>query len=418
MIIVLLDTLRADHLSSYGYEHKTSPNIDEFAKQAVVFRRHYSHSSRTGPSVATIFTGLYPRSHGVINPLSHWDAKGTLTKSQTTLAEILKDYGFTCTGFITNPNIRERFGFKQGFGTYRFLRGRAGAVNEKAKEFLAGSPGKRPFFLYLHYMDTHSPYDAPKAYESFFVDPAYAGPVTGDHRQLDYIVSGKFKPTKADIRHMKALYDQELLYFDSQFGQLMDFLKKRGLFDNSVIVFLSDHGEEFVEHGMALHGYTVYEEQLLVPLLIRAPGYSPTVVNSTTLHVDIMPTLLELLGIKAPKPLQGSSLTPLMKGEKRKGVPVFAHTQLRAVKTVQVQSLRLSDWKLIEHRVPEKPYELYHLGRDPGELQNAARQEPDLVKKMAARLSAFVRSLPPAKGKAVALTPEEIEELRSLGYIE
>jgi arylsulfatase A-like enzyme len=424
VIIILLDTLRADHVGFYGYQRNASPHIDIFAEKSTVFLEHYSHSSRTGPSVATLFTGLYPQSHGVVNPLSHWDAKGTLAASQTTLAEILKSNGYVTAGFNGNPNVVSRFGFNQGFDIYKTFFGKVPMNNltplitDEAINFLTNQKGKQPFFLYLHYMDTHSPYYTHDTLDADFTDPRYKGPLTGDHWQLDEILSGKYIPTKKDIQHLIDLYDQELLYFNHHLRKLIEHSEGLGFLDNSIVIFVSDHGEEFFDHGQVLHGYTIYEEQLRVPLIIYIPERLPKMVKGITRHVDVLQTILELLHIQEPKHLQGRSLLPQMNGQKVKKVPVFAQAQLRAVKTVQAQSARFENWKIIQHIIPEKHVELYNLQQDPEELQNCAVNETNRTRKMQNELAIFMKSLPDEQGEVVTLTPKEIEVLRSLGYIE
>jgi len=424
VIVVLLDTLRSDHVGVYGYKRNTSPHIDKFAEKSTIFLEHYSHSSRTGPSVATLFTGLYPKSNGVINPLSHWDAKGTLAESQTTLAEILKSKGYVTAGFNSNPNIVSRFGFNQGFDLYKTFFGKVPMdvstplITDEAINFLTSQKGNKPFFLYLHYMDTHSPYYTHDTLDNDFTDKKYRGPLTGEHWQLDKILSGEYKPTKADIQHLIDLYDQELLYFDHHFRRLIEHGEGLGLFNNTIILFLSDHGEEFYDHEQVLHGYTIYEEQLRVPLIIYVPNRSPKAVKGITRHVDVFQTVLELLHIQEPEHLQGRSLLTQMNGKEVKQLPVVAQAQLRAVKTVQAQSIRFENWKIIKHIIPERYAELYNIKQDPKELQNCAMQETDRTRKMIKELAVFIKSLPNAQGGVVTLTPKEIEELSSLGYIE
>jgi arylsulfatase A-like enzyme len=424
VIMVLLDTLRADHVGVYGYRRNTSPHINKFAEKSTVFLDHYSHSSRTGPSVATLFTGLYPQSHGVINPLSHWDAKGTLSASQTTLAEILKSRGYITAGFSSNPNIVSRFGFDQGFDIYKTFFGKVPMnvstplITDEAIKFLTNQKGNKPFFLYLHYMDTHSPYYTHDTLDNDFTDSKYSGPLTGDHWQLDKILRGEYIPTEKDIQHLIDLYDQELFYFDQHFQKLIEHLELQEFLKNSIILFVSDHGEEFFDHGQVLHGYTIYEEQLRVPLIIYVPERPHKVVKGITRHVDVLQTILELLHIKEKKIFQGRSLIPQMNGKEVKEVPVFAQAQLRAVKTVQAQSILFGNWKLIDHTIPERYAELYNIQQDPKELKNCVMNKIDRTRKMQNELAVFIKSLPNAQGGIVKLTPKEIEELSSLGYVE
>lgn len=413
LLLVVVDTLRADHLRYHGYSRRTSPHLDAFAAESVAFMNHHSHASRTGPSVASIFTGLHPLSHGVVNPLTEFDAKGILAEDQTTLAEILTAEGYHCYGIVTNVNVRSRFGFGQGFARYEELR-------RSAEIDTTTLPIEEPFFLYLHYMEPHSPYRAADPYRHLWVDPHYDGPVTGRHPQLDAIVAGSFVVEPRDVAQIKALYDQEIRFFGERFGELLDSLDARALLDDTIIVLTSDHGEELLDHGSALHGYTLYEEQLRVPLVVFDPRVRGSRrVETVTRHVDLLPTLLELMDVPASVPFQGRSLVPLLTGRAERGEapPVFAQASLNAVKTVKSRSLMVDGWKFIENELPQVGDELYHMARDPGEYNNLAEDRPAMAAKMRQMLRSFVHSLPVARGGIVALTEEEKEQLRSLGYL-
>ncbi len=293
LILILVDTLRADHLGYQGYSHATSPRLDSLAEDSVVFLRHTRHASRTGPSVATLFTGLHSRSHGVVNPLSHFDAKGTLDASHLTLAEILSEEGYRCAGFTANLNVSERFGFSQGFEFYQLLGWqKAEVLNRAALAWIEGwtaeAEPRSPFCLYLHYVDPHSPYEAPAPFVKKFASPDYRGPITGSHSQLDEMVAGRLELGDADLAQLRALYDAEISYLDSQIGALLLALEVEGLLDESLVVFVADHGEEFLDHDSVLHGYTLYEEQLRIPLMIRHPELPARRVSRLSRQVDVL----------------------------------------------------------------------------------------------------------------------------------
>jgi len=426
LILILVDTLRADHLGYHGYSHATSPRLDSLAEDSVVFLRHTGHASRTGPSVATLFTGLHSRSHGVVNPLSHFDAKGALDAGRLTLAEILSEEGYRCAGFTANPNVSERFGFSQGFERYQLLRWKkAEVLNRAALAWIEGwaaeAEPRSPFCLYLHYVDPHSPYEAPAPFVKKFASPDYRGRITGAHRQLDEVVAERLELDDADLLQLRALCDAEIGYLDSQLGVLLVTLEAKGLLDESLVVFVSDHGEEFLDHDSVLHGYTLYEEQLRIPLMIRHPELPARRVSRLSRQVDVLPTLLELLGIPIPEPVQGESLATVMKGEQSPDVgdeaPVFAEGSLRAVKTVALDSYTRGDWKLIETRVPEARRQLFNLRDDPQERHDRLASEPEVAERMGAELQRFRDALPVGHSEAVPLTEEEIRELQSLGYL-
>jgi arylsulfatase A-like enzyme len=367
LVIVLVDTLRSDHLGYHGYTRPTSPKIDGLANRSIVFKNHYSHSSRTGPSVASIFTGLDPRSHGVVNPLTHFGAVGTLSESQETIAEILNTNGYQCYGYVANLNVTARFGFGQGFDQYEFLTSTSAVdISRLAAQVISEQP--EPFFLYLHYLEPHSPYSAPGSYRHLFVEPGYNGPINGTHHQLDEIVAGKLVPDTGDMAHLEALHDQEIRYFDDVFGDLLDLLRKNKLSDNTIIVFVADHGEEFWDHESVLHGYTLYEEQLRVPMFIHDPRRErPETIETITRHIDLLPTILDMLDLNIETQAQGASLTPWMDGKETPAAvgPVHAQVSLRAVKLVQLVSFMRDGWKLIVQTLPQASIELYHVQSDP-----------------------------------------------------
>ena len=264
-------------------------------------------------------------------------------------------------------------------------------------------------------MEPHSPYDTPPAAPRPFVDPDYEGPVTGAHGELDAVLRGNYTLQGGDLKQVLDLYDQALLSLDTAIGGLLSELEQRGLKENTVVVFLSDHGEEFMDHGKLLHGYTVYEEQLHVPLVIRAPGLKPDVVDRVTRQGDVLPTLLDLLGLVRPSTLQGESLL----GESREiDPPVYASTQLRAVWTARAQSFQSGGWKYLRTELPEAGEARYHLAEDPGETKDLRASSPKRTRELRLAMETLVGDLPAAAGARVQLTEEELQSLRALGYVE
>jgi len=413
VLIVLVDTLRADHLGHHGYPRDTSPRIDQFAENATAFMNHYSQAPRTGPAVASLFTGLHPLSHGAINPLSRWNAMGTLASEKTTLAEILEGAGYENHGIVGNPNVSPRFGFGQGFDTYEVL-------PDNTSPDLSDLPLDEPFFAYLHFMEPHSPYQAPKPYDDLFTDPQYSGPVDGSHGQLDRIVAGKLSLDDADKGHLVALYDQEIRNFDKQFGELLDQLDERGLSDRTIVVLVSDHGEELLDHGSALHGYTLYEEQLHVPFVIHDPRSDRSrVIRGRTQHVDLLPTLLDLLDIEHKADLPGRSLAETVTGQETElgdSAPVFALASLKAVRTVKGYSLLMDDWKWIEFSIPKKSA-LYHIKSDGEESKDLSEERPLVAARLRKELERLIYTTPTAKPSLIDLTESEKSRLRALGYL-
>lgn len=419
LVIVMVDTLRADHLEFLGNQRHVAPHLSELASQSVVLLNHYAHASRTGPSVASLMTGLHPPSHGVVNPLTSFVAKGVLMAEVTTLAEILHHAGYECRGIVTNPNVGERFGFSQGFDSYDYIDIlTAEEVNRHAEALLKNTTG--PFFLYLHYIDPHSPYRAPPAYRDRWVDSAYTGVFDGSHDQLDEVVAGVLDMNEQDKAHLEALYDQEIAYFDDHLGALLELLERRGLAENTLLVVVADHGEEFGDHGSALHGYTLYEEQLHVPCLLSDPRRAePRRIESVTRNIDLAPTLLAQLGVSSDEPFQGKDLSPLLDGGFfEDSLPVYAQSSLRAVRIVQARSYHADGWKYIAHTLPETREELFDLRADPSEERNLILEEPARARQMRQGLEAMFKAMPVVEGGLVQLTPEERRQLKSLGYLE
>jgi arylsulfatase A-like enzyme len=254
-----------------------------------------------------------------------------------------------------------------------------------------------------------------------FAPTDYRGRITGAHHQLDEVVAGSLELDDADLLQLRALYDAEIGYLDSQLGALFAALEVKGLLDESLLVFVSDHGEELLDHGSALHGYTLYEEQLRIPLMIRHPELPARRISRLSRQVDVLPTLLELLGIAIPEPVQGESLVPAMRAEQSPDVgdeaPVFAEGSLRAVKTVALDSYTRGDWKLIETRVPEARKQLFNLRNDPQERHDRLASEPEVAERMSVELQRFRDALPVGRSEVVPLGKEEIRELQSLGYL-
>jgi len=296
VLIYLIDTLRLDHLGCYGYSRDTSPNLDTFARDSVLFTHLMPQSSWTKPSVASLLTSTYPNVHGA------QDRPDVLREGLPSLAASLAEQGYETHGLITNTNILPLWGFGKDF--HRFVDvDSADWVNcddarvvERAIATLDLAAG-RPWFLYVHTMGPHDPYEAPDGYDRKFVPESYAGLGVAGERQrfIDQ-------------------YDGEIAYSDLQFGRMMQALKERRLYDNTLIVLLSDHGEEFWEHGDTCHGKSLYEEVLRVPLLIKLPGNAHAGERREDLveAVDIAPTLLDSLGLPAVNGFQGKSFKGLI----------------------------------------------------------------------------------------------------------
>jgi len=346
--------------------------------------------------------------------------------------------GYQTAAFVSNPVLDKGRSLGQGFQVYdqhmnRRERNRPGYRERDAENTTdatlawAQVAAREPWFVWVHYQDPHGPYAPPEPARARFLGDALdgadqrelaAGKTHSGHGSLPrYQVLGGERRLAEYVR----LYDAEIRYLDSQIGVLLIDLEVKGLLDESLIVFVSDHGEELLDHDSVLHGYTLYEEQLRIPLMIRHPEFPARRVSRLSRQVDVFPTLLELLGFPIPEFVQGESLVAAMRGEQEAGagseVPVFAEASLRAVRTVALDSYSLGDWKLIETRVPEARRQLFNLRDDPQERHDRLASEPEVAARLTAELQRFRDALPVGRSEVVPLSDEEIRELQSLGYL-
>jgi arylsulfatase A-like enzyme len=334
------------------------------------------------------------------------------------MAEILGDNGFRTYAIFSNINASPKFGYDQGFEKYNFVKKpTARNVRLQSMKALRSLKRKKPFFLYLHFMDPHSPYWPPEPYDKHF-DPLYKGEITGQsHKQLDQIMLGKVKFSQQDLEHLVAQYDAEILYFDSELRALFADIESLGLLENSIIIFTSDHGEEFFEHGKLLHGYTLYQEQLRVPLIILGKGIPKRRIRSTVSSLDILPSLLSLLNIKENTRFQGRDITPILDKKAINASPLFAEASLNAVFTIKFKSVILDDWKYINDLLNNSE-ELYNLKENPAENNNLASKNPDQLTKMRDMMNKFIQStVTGLKRKLIPLDKKSKKQLKSLGYI-
>lgn len=394
VIAITIDTLRADHLGCYGYKRIATPAIDQLAAASARFIHAYSAVPITLPSHACIFTGSYPMATGM-----HDFSGNSLSPNIPTLATVLRNRGYSTAAFIAAAVLDPRFGLNQGFDVYsgHFNFSRLDEANldqmerpgnEVMDEALAWlkKDAHQPFFLWIHLYDAHYPYTTPEPFASRYRDHPYDGGIAFD---------------------------------DAQVGRLLAYLKANHLFDPSLIVLCADHGEGLGEHGEKTHGFFIYNSTLHVPLLIKIPRTTPSVVNDDVSLVDIMPTVLQALKIPVPGSVQGRSLLSLILGRSGQTEQLYAETYLpllhfhwSALRAIQSNGL-----KFIEAPRPE----LYDTKTDPHELKNLDPSRRSMANEMHNRLSDLERRYTPASGDATAekmLTdPTLYDRLRSLGYV-
>ena len=446
VLLITIDTLRADRLGCYGYARPTSPHIDRLATEGALFERLYTTLPRTTQSVATILTGRYPKSHGARGLFS------TLSPANLTLAEILKDAGYDTAAFVSNLFLRPGQGFEQGFDRYDNPQARwdgdsAGPVSAAALDWLRGRTGGRPFFLWVHYLDPHWTYRPRPPFDRTF-DPGYAGPFTlyedleaGRLTKGQVIFDNRLAPRQ--VEHVAALYDGEIAQVDAALADLLEYAARPEL-QPLLVVLTSDHGESLGEHGYHFaHGEYLYQTTLRVPLLLSLPGRIPAGLRVDALaeNVDIAPTVVALLGLSRMQAVDGRPLfvppTLATPGHLPVWVPapgrsiVFAESDYQLIHPenrryyIPGPSGRWSSafdgrFKLIHIPRPGGDIlELYDLASDPGETRNleGAGADPEVHRRLQQELQRFVDYDAGAVGAPRTIDEEEKRRLKSLGYI-
>ncbi len=420
VILISIDTLRADHLGCYGYERPTTPALDRLAAEGVRFARATAPSPWTIPSHASMLTGLLPPGHGML------DFDRQLPPEVRNLGEILKGHGFESAAFININYLLPASGLTRGFDrvVYHPTRGEGGVQTRSApravatvEEALARSD-ERPFFWFVHTFDVHTDYRPDAAHREAFVRP-YDGGLDGSTKTLNRVRQGELAASAEDIAHARDLYDAGIRQLDDVLGGLFAFLEETGLADETLVVVTSDHGEEFLEHGSVLHGRTLYDEVIRVPLLIRGPGVPRgRVVEQPVQLVDVVPTLLALLGLPPAPDLDGRDLSRLWSAgggpAPEAVVAEAAPWKLWTGSRAHFVSVTLGDHKLI-HELESGESRLFDLARDPGERHDLAAEQPERVAELLAEVEAYRARERAAAGER-PLSEEQIEQLRALGY--
>lgn len=423
VLILLVDALRRDHLGVYGYSRDTSPNIDQFSQEAVVFKG-VSQASWTSPAVASLFSAFYPSIHGVDKIGSK---RGVLDSRFITLAEVLKENGYATAAFVGNPLVNKKLHFDQGFDVYEELVDSvdlgmhiAPLLHEKAFRWIRRHP-RRPFFIYLHYIDVHAPYSPPPPYDSFFRS-AESRLITDEEvvRLIHpYLSEGK---VDKNLSSYIDRYDGEIRCLDEQIGNFLRHLKEEGLSDQTIIVVTADHGEAFFEHGMAEHGFTLYREEINIPLLIKFPG-SAKADKATHPYgslIDVGPTILSSLGLSFPYKTNGRNLLDF---ENKTSEPrIFS--EFLSTWAHQRIALREGNWKAIYLLAAQKVTELYDLANDPLERESVLDRHPDETERLTHEIRTWCSKRIDEKNRLqikafpiILKDRETVGRLRSLGYL-
>jgi arylsulfatase A-like enzyme len=421
IILLTIDTLRADHLSCYGYRRNTSPFIDKLAGEGFVFQNAYSTAPWTAPSMASIFTALYPREHGVM----HGHVAGgeiaeqeALSPDLITLPVALKKAGYRTYGITANGHLSKSKGFARGFDFFSLDWFEKCPVPHITATRLKGElalPGA--FFLWIHYFDPHAPYNAREPWIR-----TYAGDMEECNRWAGVQVR-ELRSRISEIRKnapagpaLADLYDSEINYVDQYVQKLFEEVLPPG--DNSIVVVTSDHGEEFLEHNYIGHGQTLYEEVVHVPLIIRVPGGrgAPMAIDRPVSNKDIFPTVLDLAGVHIADRIPGTSLAPWMtRGSAADYGPVY----LELDRGRNWKGVRSGDWKFFCKGQNSGKCSLFNLVEDPGETVNMEKQNTSVADKLHALLKNWIQSKPAARAPTSRqkLDRDQVEKLRSLGYL-
>jgi arylsulfatase A-like enzyme len=430
VIVITIDTLRPDRLGCYGYGRPVSPHIDEFAASSILFEQVVCQSPQTLPSHTSIFTGLHPRTHKAI---SH---ESVVAGDVTTLAEILRGRGYETAAFISSHVLDREFGLDQGFDRYWQVHDLAGprqremahqrGIDPTTDEVLAWleKNASSRFFAWIHWFHPHRPYEPPFEIRPRFVDD-YLGAANSSTDFIMKVWREEIDLQDADVRYLSQLYDGEIAFTDEQVGRVLYALEALGIAGNTIVVITADHGEMLYEHEHYFgHDIALYEECIMIPLIINHPGLDavPKRLPGLVQSIDIFPTLLAFLGIECPEGTEGKTLEPLILGAETRTVEyTFAETFPFPEKAMPRHAVRTQTHKLAWREVREGGLtkHLYDLNTDPREMIDIFGIDPEAGRALDRALQEWTRDegLHPAP----IPTAEEagrIHILRSLGYLE
>jgi len=444
IIIITIDALRADHLSCYGYKKIRTQNIDRFAEDGTLFRHTYAPSCWTIPSMMSMLTGKYPTVHGC------FDFSHAVSKDLVSIAEILKLQGYRTEAIISTAVLSSKYGFSRGFDRYleygdleriktfedtrfylflkrmsshflirleRFIPDTTQWTTRHFKNFLNGNP-REPFFLWVHYLDPHSPYRPPREY----IPDAYESP----EKSWEYVQKTKHgdKYKRKDRRSMMNLYDGEILYVDDQLGEIFSLAKEKKIYDDALILVTADHGEAFYEHGIQGHSKTLYQEELRIPFILKLPRKYKASLPKSLIRIPFsliyLPRIiLDLIEVKGYEDFSHINILEIFKGEYHPEGYLF--TEL--VRSVPyLKKIQEKDFALIyNYRTNQK--ELYHVWKDRREFTDISNQFPEKTEELSTELNRWKKEQEAekeryAEGKAIGMDRETLKQLRALGYLE
>jgi arylsulfatase len=417
VLLISIDTLRADHLKAYGYERETAPSLTRLAEEGARFSSSYAQSSSTVPTHASLFTGRYPFQHG------SYHVGLPVPDAELTLAEILSQHGYRTFAGTTSIRFRGRTGFEQGFEVFdRFdeleKNERGAAVTDRLLAWI--DEGQEPWFAFVHYFGPHQPYAPPEPYRSRW-HPGLSIPKPEGTSEYLYLHNRPDRVVSPEVlAYLRALYDGEIRYLDVELERLFAALTPAA---STLVVVTSDHGEEFKEHGGLSHAGRLHEELLRVPLLVWWPGQiaAGTQIEALVETIDVLPTVLELVGAGRPEALPGRSFGAellaadgaALRDGGRAG-PVLS--QLKAERWALAANVSGSRFKLVSRE--QGPHRLYDLSRDPGEQLNLIEERPDVAAELRALAARMGVSAKAVDVQATGVSPEIRARLREIGYVE
>ena len=442
VIVISLDTLRADHLSGYGYPRPTSPNLDRLSRRAVLFENASSQAPRTIDSHMSLFTSVFPSSHQML------DGRARLNPGYTTFPKEFKEREYHTAAFTESGFLGHQYGFQRGFDTYwekPLTPGTGGSAQETftaATDWVRRNHQKK-FLMFVHTYEAHIPYCPIEPYKGLFQGD-YRGGLTGcvSKKMISGYNGDQVHPDPDDWEYMVSLYDDEIRYLDAYLGRFLDALDETGIRDRTAVVVISDHGEEFMEHLMfGKHAHGIWQPSVHVPMLLDLPGVkaaAPRFPEPVSL-IDVAPTLLEYVGFPLPSQFRGRSLLPRIRGREKPLPEGEQHLQYSENHGYAIRAMVRDDrYKLIhnydeaedkastaklypeyaKNLMPHGEYELYDMREDPGERNNLADDKPEIRQEMMLQLHEMLSRAKAESKPATAgvLSESERQRLKDLGY--
>ena len=418
VILLDIDTLRADHLGCYGYPRDTSPNIDALCEESAMFEWAFAPAPNTLPSQSTLFTSLHPFQHGA------FEQKDRLPQEVTTLAEVLLEAGYTTQGFADGGFMGRSFGMDQGFQNLDSARGGLERSGDLIHQWVRDH-AEEDFLLLVHTYDVHAPYDPPEPYDTMFLEglepptPGFEPNVKALQRiRLSQYSEERIYLPPNDLAFTIARYDGGIRYVDDWIGGFLDLLKELGIYDRALIVFFSDHGDEFQEHGSVGHE-KLYSTITRIPLMFRFPGgLGAGRIDDIAAAVDLAPTIIDTLGLPVPEVMQGKSLLPLVEGRAEPRGTRLAYGE--SLYFGRRRFIAYEDHRLL-HTESNDSVELYRFREDPHELQDVSVEDPEWAERLRTALTGLRQHVEHEAlnvRESNELSPEMEAQLEALGYIQ